>query len=141
MTQGPIIVEQILNAPVDKVWKAITDKVLMRKWYFNVSDFKPKVGFEFTFEGGNEKKTFLHLCKVTESVAFSKIAYTWKYQGYSGESLVTFELFAGGNTTRLKLTHSGVETFPKDTNDFARENFVQGWTHLIGKSLPAFLAP
>jgi uncharacterized protein YndB with AHSA1/START domain len=67
-----------------------------------------------------------------------KLAYTWRYKGHEGNSLVTFELFADGNKTRLKLTHEGLETFPK-TPAFARKNFMKGWTEIIGSSLKAFV--
>jgi hypothetical protein len=52
--------------------------------------------------------------------------------------LVTFELFADGDKTRLKLRHEGLETFPK-TPSFARKSFMEGWTQIIGSSLREFL--
>jgi hypothetical protein len=51
---------------------------------------------------------------------------------------VTFELFPESEKTRLKLTHEGLETFPK-TAAFARENFEKGWTELIGSELKKFV--
>ena len=60
---------------------------------------------------------------------------SWRYYGYEGNSFVTFELFAEGGKTRLKLTHEGIETFPASNPDFARESFMNGWTFLIGPSL------
>jgi hypothetical protein len=59
-------------------------------------------------------------------------------EGQEGDSLVTFELFAEGDKTRLKLTHQGIETFPK-TPPFARKSFTEGWTQLIGSSLQGFV--
>ena len=47
-------------------------------------------------------------------------------------------MFAEGDKTRLKLTHEGLESFPK-APQFARKNFVQGWTQLIGTSLKDFV--
>ncbi len=124
---------------MEKVWKALTNRDQMKQWYFDIAEFKPVVGFEFSFEGGDGKKVFVHLCRITEVEVYKKIAYTWKYEGYEGESLVTIELFPGGNTTRVKLTHKGLETFPTATSDFSKENFVAGWTHIIGTSLKEFL--
>ena len=137
---NPIVIERVYDAPVDKVWKAITSKEQMKEWYFELSAFEAKPGFEFSFEGGKDDKTYLHLCKVKEVIEGKKLSYTWRYQGYSGDSLVTFELFPEGNKTRLKLTHEGLETLQPGHADFAKENFVQGWTHIIGKSLPEYLA-
>jgi hypothetical protein len=47
-------------------------------------------------------------------------------------------LFPEGDKTRLKLTHEGLETFPK-TPAYARKNFEAGWTAIIGSELKQFL--
>lgn len=135
----PVIKEVLLNAPVSKVWEAITDKDQMKQWYFDLKDFKPEVGFEFQFTGGTEESKYLHLCKITEIINNSKLTYSWKYDGYRGISYVTFELFAEGNKTRLILTHEDLESFGNDNPDFAKENFVEGWNHIIGTSLKEFI--
>ena len=138
MDTAPIIVERTLNAPISGVWEAITDKDKMKQWYFDLKEFRPEVGFEFQFTGGNEEHTFLHFCKVTEVINGRKLTHSWTYDGYPGESFVTFELFDEGDKTRLKLTHAGLETFPA-TPDFKRENFQMGWTDIIGRSLKEYL--
>ncbi|HRG88609.1 MAG TPA: SRPBCC domain-containing protein, partial [Chitinophagales bacterium] len=61
----PFVIERLLNAPVALVWKAISNKEEMKKWYFDLAAFKPEVGFEFSFTAGSETKQYLHLCKVT----------------------------------------------------------------------------
>jgi uncharacterized protein YndB with AHSA1/START domain len=75
---------------------------------------------------------------VTEVVPQKKIAYSWRYKGESGDSLVTIELWPEGEKTRLKLTHSGIETFPK-TPAYARKNFEAGWTAIVGIELKQFV--
>ncbi|MEO8231560.1 MAG: SRPBCC domain-containing protein [Ignavibacteriota bacterium] len=136
----PVIKEVELNASVSKVWKAITDKEEMKQWYFDLAEFKPEAGFEFQFNGkGKEGENYLHLCKITEILPERKLTYSWRYDGFEGISFVTFELFPDVNKTKLKLTHKGVETFPIDNPDFARENFEAGWNELIGKSIKEFV--
>ncbi len=139
MKDEPIIIERTYSAPIEKVWKAITDKNEMKQWYFDLADFTPEVGFEFQFEGGTEDKTYLHHCKITEVVLGKKLTHSWRYEGYAGISYVTFELFPEGENTRLKLTHTGLETFPSDNPDFAQKNFVEGWTAILGTSLKDYL--
>ncbi len=140
MNSAPFVIEQTYDAPVGKVWKALTDKSQMKQWYFDVSDFKPQVGFEFSFEGGTPEKSYTHLCKVLEVIPEKKLVYTWSYQGYPGLSTLTFELFSENEKTRLKLTHSGLETFPAETNpDFAKKNFEMGWTEITSKMLRSFV--
>lgn len=140
MIQEPFIIERTYSAPVSAVWKAISNRDEMAKWYFDLKEFKPEVGFEFTFEGGpSPEKQYIHLCKVTEVIQNKKLTYSWRYDGYEGNSFVTFELFEEGNSTRVKLTHAGLETFPKNNPDLAKENFAAGWTDIIGRSLKEFL--
>ena len=139
MKNEPLVIERTYEAPAASVWKALTDSKQMQQWYFQIPEFKPVVGFEFQFEASNENKTYLHLCKVTEVVAGKKLKYSWKYDGFQGNSFVTFELFDEGNKTRLKLTHEGLESFPQDKPDFARESFTEGWTYFIGKALKNFV--
>ena len=139
MKNEPFVIERTLNAPPQKVWEAITDRDKMKQWYFDIADFKPELGFEFTFTGGSEEKTYVHLCKVTKVDPGKTLQYSWRYQDYPGNSFVTFELFPEGNATRLKLTHEGLETFPTDNKDFARESFSAGWTYIIGTSIKEFV--
>ena len=122
-----VVVERTLDASVPRVWKALTDVDQMRQWYFDLKDFEPQVGFEFEFIVEHEGNSYHHLCKVTEVVLEKKIAYTWRYKGEPGDSLVTFELFPDRDKTRLKLTHTGIESFPR-TPAYARKNFEAGWT-------------
>ena len=133
-----VVIERTLNAQVARVSKALTDADQMRVWYFDLDEFKPEAGFEFEFTVEHEGTKYHHLCKITEVIPQRKIAYTWRYAGEEGDSLVTFELFADGNKTRLKLTHEGLETFPK-LPAYARTNFEKGWTEIIGSSLKQFV--
>ena len=133
-----VVIERTFNAPVARVWKALTDADEMRAWYFDLKEFKPEVGFEFEFTVEHEGARYHHLCKITEVIPQKKIAYTWRYAGEEGDSLVTFELFADGGKTRLKLTHEGLETFPK-LPAYAKTNFEKGWTEIIGSSLKQFV--
>lgn len=135
----PFVIERTFNVPASRIWKALTDRDEMEKWYFKLKEFKPEVGFEFTFYGGTKEKQFLHLCTITEVLENKKLAYSWKYDGYKGESFVTIELFPEGTGTRLKLTHAGLETFPAEVPEFARKNFEAGWTQIIGSSLKDYL--
>ena len=93
VSTAPIVKEVTLDATSQRVWEAITDKDQMEEWYFTLSDFKPEVGFEFTFAGkGSKGEEYIHECRVTQVDPSKKLQYTWTYKGYPGESFVTFEL-------------------------------------------------
>lgn len=136
----PVVVEKVLDALVEKVWEAITDKDQMKQWYFDLDDFRPEIGFRFTFPGqGHKGEQYIHLCTITDIIPQKKLQYSWEYEGHPGYSLVTFELFEMEKNTKLRLTHHGLETFPQDNTDFAWKSFNGGWSELIGKLLPEFL--
>ena len=141
MESAPIIKETTVDAPIEKVWKALTVPAEMKKWYFDIPGFKPVVGHAFEFIAGDDKTKYRHLCKVKEVVIEKKIAYTWTYENFNADSLVTFELFeAGGNAkTRVRLTHQGVEKFQTNDPNFRRESFDAGWTEIVGKQLKKYV--
>lgn len=140
MSQEPIIIERTYPVNAARVWNALTNNNEMKKWYFDLADFQPKVGFEFKFDGGPPGGiVYHHVCKITEVVPEQKICYSWRYEGYEGISIVCFELFEEGDKTGVKLTHSGVGTFPKNHPDFTAKNFVAGWTEILGQHLRKYL--
>ena len=137
---NPLIVEKTYNASANKVWKAITDENQMKKWYFEtLKSFKPEVGFETKFSVQADDKDYLHIWKVTKVIHDKSISYTWKFGGYPGESLVTFEISEENNLTKVKLTEVGIESFPQDNPDFTRENKLNRWNYFMGKRLKEHL--
>ena len=135
MQTSPLIKEALLDAPVQRVWKAITNNADMKHWYFDLEEFRPEVGFRFQFYGENEGRKFLHLCEVKEVIENKKISYTWTYDTHpDAVTLVSWELFPEGNKTRLKLTHEGLDKLPQD-RDYAIDNFRAGWNEIVEKSL------
>jgi uncharacterized protein YndB with AHSA1/START domain len=72
---------------------------------------------------------YVHICRVLEVVEGKKLTYTWRYDGYDGNSNITFELLPDGNQTKLTLTQEVTETFPADNPDFAQENAEKGWNY------------
>lgn len=135
-----LIIETTLPHSPQHIWEALTDNAQMKEWYFNLEHFEPSVGFEFEFEGkGNTGETYLHLCKVLEAIPTQKLKHTWVYQNIKGHSEICFELTETSEGTHVKLTHEGLEKFPQDHPDFARESFEKGWTQLIQHLLPEYL--
>lgn len=137
MISPPFVLERVFNAPIERVWQALTDKNRMKAWYFSqIKEFEPRVGFEFKFTG--DGSAYIKNWVVTGITEGTKLAHTWDYKGHEGSSEVSFELVDQGNRTLIKLTHSGIESFPKDPH-FARANFESGWNRIIGNNLKNFL--
>lgn len=132
--------ERIFKAARKDVWLALTEKDLMKQWYFDLPEFKAKAGFTFEFSGGKEGGVkYVHHCEIIEVIPEQKLTHTWCYVGYEGISYLTFELFDEGKNTKLKVTHSGIESFPSDIPDFEFHNFENGWNHIINTALKNFL--
>ena len=62
MTNAPIILERVLPASLEIVWKALTNVDSMKQWDFDLPEFKSAFGFEFNFTtGAREAKQYLQL--------------------------------------------------------------------------------
>jgi uncharacterized protein YndB with AHSA1/START domain len=134
----PFVIEQVYEAPIEKVWRALTETDAMKAWYFpQLQQFEPVVGFRFAFahDGSPYQKEWV----VTAVETGRKLAHSWTYRNYPGSSEVTFELRGEGVGTRLRLTHTGLESFPADPH-FARRRFADGWAQLVGRNLKDYLA-
>lgn len=128
----PLVIERIINEPAARVWRALTDRDELKQWLPFLKDFKLEVGHEVRFELGKDPEhQYLHVSKLIEVVDGQKLTYGWRYEGYPGDSHVTFELFADGDKTKLKLTHRILEPFPADNPDFAPSGFKEGWTYTV----------
>jgi uncharacterized protein YndB with AHSA1/START domain len=135
-----VIMEFSYKASPEKIWKAITVKEEMQLWYFDLEEFKPEVGFEFRFWGGTEQRQYLHICKITEVVDGRKLCHTWCYDGIPGITNLCFEIsLANDGNSKLKLSHTGFETFPTENPDLDPKNFEEGWKSILGSSLKDYL--
>lgn len=133
----PFVIEQIYNASIKKVWDALTDENKMRIWYFpQLKKFEPIVGFKFIFV--DDGSTYQKEWQVTQVEFGKRLAHSWIYKSYPGSSEVIFELFEEGANTKLKLTHTGLASFPDDPH-FARDRFESGWHTIICNNFKNYL--
>jgi uncharacterized protein YndB with AHSA1/START domain len=134
MKTEPLVIERTLNAPVTKVWKALTDLEQLGQWFSKLDDFKPEVGFEFVIPD-----SYPSTCKVTEAIPDKKLSYMLCFDEYPAITIVTFELFDEGRKTNLRVTHEGLEKIPAVGNpDFERIKFLEGWGGVLA-ALQLFL--
>lgn len=136
----PIIIEQKVNAPAGKVWKALTDKNEMKIWYFDIADFIPQEGAVFNFyEPGDEKK-YHHQAKILEIIPEKKLKHTWFYPEFSDqETIITWELYPDGENTLIRLIHENINGFNDLGENFSEKAFTEGWTQIIEESLKKYL--
>jgi len=114
--------EILINAPVAKVWRYITDPAKIAGWLME-NDFEARPGKEFRMACGQEGPI---QCQVLEIVPEKKLVYSWASAQIPIKTLVTITLSAENQKTRLVLVHSGWDTLPPSEQEAARP-FDQGW--------------
>ena len=136
-----IRIEKQFQAPISKVWDAISNKDTMKKWYFDIPDFELKLGHEFNFWAGPpDGKEWHHRCVIRVLIPEKILSHSWTYPGYAGETLVTWELIkVSDELTQVNFCHEFLVPFPEEVDELRQENFQEGWTYIINIGLKEFL--
>ena len=125
-----------LDAAPAKVWRAITEPEMLKKWMAPSDDFKIPVAEAELRIGGryhiimNAPDGQVHDVSgvYREIVPNKKLAYTWAWKSTpERESIVTIELRAAGSGTELTLKH---EQF---ADSEARDRHQQGWMGCLAR--------
>lgn len=129
-----------LRAPIDRVWRALTDHREFGQW-FRVAIDQPFVAGEpatgqITHEGYEHVRWDVRIVAMEEPRRF---AFTWHPYAvdttvdYSQEepTLVEFRLEPEGKGTRLTVTESGFDRVPAHRRDEAIRMNSGGWTEQI----------
>ncbi len=136
----PIVVEQEFDAPLETVWKAITETSQMQQWFFSeMKEFDPTPGFETRFVVEFGGQDYVHLWRLTEVIPEKRIVYDWQYEDRPGQGLVSWELAKTPNGTHLKLTNCGLESFSQDDPAFTRESCEAGWQFFVNQRLKSWV--
>ena len=112
----------------EKVWRALTDPVLLAEWLLPVVGLKLEPGAAFTFKtqplpGWDGTVD----CRLLEIAAQRKLSYTWVVGDM--DTVVTFTLTPTASGTRLSLVQSGFK--PDQKQNFAGARY--GWKMMGGK--------
>jgi uncharacterized protein YndB with AHSA1/START domain len=112
----------------EKVWRALTDPVLLAEWLLPVIDLKLERGAAFTFKtqpypGWDGTVN----CRMLEIERHRKLSYTWSVPFL--DTVVTFTLTPTTSGTRLSLVQSGFKAEQKRESGGAR----YGWKMMGGK--------
>lgn len=112
----------------EKVWRALTDPVLLAEWLLPAVDFKLEPGAAFTFKtqaypGWDGTVN----CRLVEIETHRKLRYTWSVPFL--ETVVTFTLTPTALGTRLSIVQSGFK--PDQKREFGGARY--GWKMMGGK--------
>ena len=114
----------------EKVWRALTDPVLLAEWLLPVVDLKLESGAAFMFKtqpypGWDGTVN----CRMLEIEAQKKLSYTWVVGDMEIDTVVTFTLTPTASGTRLSLVQSGFK--PNQKKNFGGARY--GWKMMGGK--------
>ena len=138
-----------LRAPVERVWRAITDPVEFGAW-FRVKLEGPFVVGEET-RGSITHPGYEHLtwrATIIDIDAPRRFAFTWRPYAvdpnvdYSSETptLVEFQLEPIPGGTRLRVVESGFDAVPSARRDEAFRMNERGWSEQV-KNIKAHVEP
>ena len=139
-TDEPVLVEEMFQTDINIVWKSITNKDQMIKWFFpNIPSFEPEVGFETTFEIESGERIFPHVWKIKEVKTNELISYYWSYNNYDGLAVVNFKLKQINDEVKLSVLVEVLEDFDDSIPEFKRESCVGGWEYFINGQLKNYI--
>lgn len=141
-TTNSLSLKRTYKASAATLWKVITERAHLKQWYFDFAeDWQLKIGQQFEWSAGDtESKQWLHCGIMLEIIPNQKLVHSWEYPGYSGTSVVTWELHpVDENTTELHFSHVFTILFDVTEPAFKRENFEMGWKHILNISLVEYV--
>lgn len=108
--------ETKINASLEKVWEALTNPVIVRKYFFGtelITDWK--VGSDIYFQGEWEGQKYKDRGKVLEYIENKKLTYS-TLSNWSGKEdklenylIVTYEVKPNENKTELIITQTNYD--------------------------------
>jgi uncharacterized protein YndB with AHSA1/START domain len=121
-----IQIDHLYDHPPAAVWRFLTDPVLHAKWWA-AGDVRPVVGHRFELDMGQWGK---QACEVVAVEPEKLLRY--RFATNSLDTLITWELFAEGDRTRLRLTHEGFD-LDSPMGRQALEGMGKGWPGLLAR--------
>jgi uncharacterized protein YndB with AHSA1/START domain len=111
-----------------KVWRALTDPVLLAEWLLPVVELKLEPGAPFRFKAPPQPGWDGTVnCRLLEIEAHRKLSYAWAVGDI--DTVVTFALAPTASGTRLSLVQSGFK--PDQKRNFGGARY--GWRMMGGK--------
>jgi uncharacterized protein YndB with AHSA1/START domain len=117
-----------LDHSPEKVWRALTDPVLLAEWLLPVVDLELEPSATFTFKAPPQPGWDGTVnCRLLEIEAHRKLSYAWVVGDIN--TVVTFTLTPTASGTHLSLLQSGFK--PDQKRNFAGARY--GWKMMGGR--------
>jgi uncharacterized protein YndB with AHSA1/START domain len=116
----------VVNAPVQRVWEALTTPAEVASWLGSIG-FEARLGHKFHFQtdpqGGWDGVTH---SEITELSKLQRLVFTWYVPG-APITHVSFTLRDLGTKTEITLEHTGWDQFPPEAKPI-RDQLDHGWS-------------
>lgn len=110
----PVMIKTIyLKATPEKVWRHLTDKELLARWFHETDrNLSEKVSFQYLSFDYDKEDRKLMWGDVIEFDPPNKLVHTFTHQWLEGVvTTVSWELLEVDGGTQLTMTHSGITKF------------------------------
>lgn len=115
-----VVIERDFAFPPDRIWRALTQPHLIEEWLMK-NNFSAAPGRTFTMSGDWGSVD----CKVLQNEPCKTLSYTWVGMGI--DTVVTWELTATENGTRLRMEQTGFAAGQEQ----ARDGAEYGWKRFL----------
>lgn len=122
--------ELVIDAPIEKVWDALTDPGQLSQWFGDIAEVDLRPGGRARF-GWSEYESVSEA--VVETVE-RPLRFSFRWEAVEGMSLeeastlVQFDLEPAGGKTRLRMVESGFASLPEDMYERRFSENDSGWT-------------
>jgi len=114
----------------EKVWRALTDPVLLAEWLLPVVELTLEPGATFALQTQPQPGWDGRVnCRFLEIAAHRTLSYTWGVGDMDLDTVVTFTLTPTTSGTRLSIVQSGFK--PSQKREFGGARY--GWKMMGGR--------
>jgi len=134
---GHIEKEILIEAPIDVVWRVVTEPDQIKQWFSESVTLDVRVGGEggMTFDSGNSFRVQVEAVEPPHRFAFRWVHPEGAKADPENSMLVEFTLRAEAGQTRLRVVESGLDTI--DWTDERKAKYAadhsNGWVYYLGR--------
>lgn len=128
--------EVVLDAPIERVWEAVTSADEVKKWFGDTAEIDLRPGGKAKF-GWTDFGSFSEAV-VVEVDPPHRFSYSWTAESNTPydetrATLVEYTLESDDDTTRLTMVESGFSRLPDEIYLDTLEGNTKGWAHELGE--------
>jgi uncharacterized protein YndB with AHSA1/START domain len=127
----PIVAEISVEAPIEKVWEALTGAATVPLW-LGAIDYKPEIGTTFFLQQDPEKRAKHDTedatwCDVLLLQKPHKFDFSWYVPGTEATNVQISVFSEGPARSFVRLIHDGWDDFERDAIEEFYNALAEGW--------------